>query len=47
MPADEGYDLGSLALGYLWETGTFGVGVRGSLGLVPASLEGEYGSRWA
>jgi len=43
------YDLGSLVLGYLkaWGVGRgeWGLGVRGSLGLVPASLETAYGSR--
>lgn len=47
--AGERYDLGSLVLGYLkaWGVGRgeWGLGVRGSLGLVPASLEGEYRSR--
>ena len=43
------YDVGSIVLGYLkaWGVGRgeWGLGVRGSLGLVPATLEGEYGSR--
>lgn len=39
------YDLFSAVLGYLKEWGTFGIGVRGSIGLVPAPLEGAYGSR--
>ena len=48
-PVDERYDLGSVVLGYLKEWGVgrgeWGLGVRGSVGFVPASLEGEYGSR--
>ena len=48
-PAGQTYDLGSLVLGYLkaWDVGRgeWGLGVRGSVGLVPASLESEYGSR--
>jgi hypothetical protein len=43
------FDIGSMVLGYLkaWGVGRgeWGLGVRGSVGLVPASLEGEYGSR--
>jgi hypothetical protein len=43
------YDLGSIVFGYLkaWGVGRgeWGLGVRGSLGLVPATLEGAYGSR--
>lgn len=48
-PPEERYDLGSIVAGYLkaWDVGRgeWGVGARGSLGLVPASLEPEYGSR--
>jgi hypothetical protein len=40
-PADEVYDLGSFVLGFL----KAGFGIRGSVGLVPASLEPVYGSR--
>jgi hypothetical protein len=48
-PASE-YDLGALALGYVRTVGTVaglvaGVGVRGSVNIVPSSLEVEYGSR--
>jgi hypothetical protein len=47
--ANERYDLGSLVVGYLktWDggRGEWGLGVRGSVGLVPASLESAYGSR--
>ena len=43
------YDIGSVVLGYLktWGRGRaeWGLGVRGSAGFVPASLEGAYGSR--
>jgi len=39
------YDLGSIVLGYLKEWGVFSVGVRGSVGFVPTSLETDYGSR--
>ena len=44
------YDVGALALGYRRTVGTFGgfaagVGARGALNFVPASLEPEYGSR--
>jgi len=44
------YDVGALALGYRRTVGTFaglaaGVGARGSVNRVPASLEPEYGSR--
>jgi hypothetical protein len=50
VPATTAYDLGALALGYLRAVGTVrgldaGVGVRGSLNLVPSSLEAVYGSR--
>ena len=49
VPASERYDLASLVLGYLkgWPVGRgeWGLGVRGSVGLIPASLEAEYGSR--
>ena len=48
-PIDKTYDIGSVVLGYLnaWSVGRgeWGLGVRGSVGLVPASLEGAYGSR--
>ena len=44
-PPDEAYDLGSIAFGYLKDWGAFGLGARGSVGLVPALLAGEYGSR--
>ena len=48
-PAAE-YDVSALALGYVRTIGTMGglvagVGARGSLNFVPASLEPEYGSR--
>ena len=48
-PAAE-YDVSALALGYVRTIGTMGglvagVGVRGSVNFVPASLEPEYGSR--
>ncbi len=44
------YDVGALALGYRRTVGTFaglaaGVGARGSVNLVPASLQPAYGSR--
>lgn len=44
------YDVGALALGYRRTVGTFaglaaGVGARGSVNVVPASLQPEYGSR--
>ncbi len=44
------YDVGALALGYRRTVGTFaglaaGVGARGSVNFVPASLQPEYGSR--
>jgi hypothetical protein len=43
------YDLGSIVLGYLktWGVGRgeWGLGVRGSIGRVPAALEPAYGSR--
>src|SRR5213594_3845950 len=50
VPAMTEYDLGALALGYLRTVGTAwglgaGVGVRGSLNVVPSSLEAVYGSR--
>jgi hypothetical protein len=48
-PPGATYGVGSVVLGYLkaWGVGRgeWGLGVRGSLGLVPASLEGAYGSR--
>jgi hypothetical protein len=48
--AGEEFDLGNLSLGYVREFAryrgaTFGVGARGALNLVPASLESSYGSR--
>ena len=50
-PAAE-YDVGALALGYRRSLGTLaglaaGVGARGSVNVVPSSLEPEYGSRAA
>jgi len=50
VPAMTEYDVGALALGYLRTIGTAwglgaGVGVRGSLNVVPSSLEAVYGSR--
>ena len=50
-PAVE-YDVGALALGYRRSVGTLaglaaGVGARGSVNLVPSSLEPDYGSRAA
>ncbi len=50
-PAAE-YDVGALALGYRRSVGTLaglaaGVGARGSVNVVPSSLEPEYGSRAA
>ncbi len=39
------YDVGSIVLGYVKDWGTFSAGFRGSVGLVPASLEAAYGSR--
>ncbi len=50
VPAMTEYDVGALALGYLRTVGTAwglgaGVGVRGSLNVVPSSLEAVYGSR--
>ncbi|MGH7672488.1 MAG: hypothetical protein ACREMC_06280 [Gemmatimonadales bacterium] len=44
-PPDESYDLGSVVLGYLKDWGALSLGVRASVGVVPARLEGEYGSR--
>ncbi|MGH7529555.1 MAG: hypothetical protein ACREMN_04160 [Gemmatimonadales bacterium] len=44
-PPEELYHLGGLALGYFKEWGELGIGVRGSAGLVPRTLEGEYASR--
>jgi len=49
-PSTAEYDVGVLALGYLRTVGTVaglaaGLGVRGSVNLVPSSLEAEYGSR--
>jgi hypothetical protein len=45
VPPDRAYDLTSLVGGYLFERAALGLGVRGSIGVVPASLEAEYGSR--
>ena len=45
QPADRAYDLTSLVGGYLFERVALGLGVRGSIGFVPASLAAEYGSR--
>src|SRR3989449_595063 len=50
VPAMTEYDVGALALGYLRTVGTVwglgaGVSVRGSLNVVPSSLEAVYGSR--
>ena len=39
------YDVGSVVLGYLKDWGAFSAGVRGSVGIVPATLVGAYGSR--
>jgi hypothetical protein len=44
-PPDRAYDLTSLVAGYLLEKGTLGLGVRASVGFIPASLAAEYGSR--
>src|SRR6266480_4601182 len=49
-PATAQYDVGALALGYLRTVGTVaglatGLGARGSVNVVPSSLEGEYGGR--
>ncbi|MGH7606745.1 MAG: hypothetical protein ACREME_05345 [Gemmatimonadales bacterium] len=44
-PPEETYHIGALAVGYLKEWGPIGIGARGSVGIVPASLEGEYGAR--
>ena len=49
-PAGATYDVAALALGYRRTVGTFGglaagVGARGSVNFVPASLQPEYGSR--
>jgi hypothetical protein len=49
-PANERFDLGSLAIGYVREIarypgGSLGVGGRFAIDLVPASLEPVYGSR--
>src|SRR2546425_12797476 len=46
------YDVGALALGYRRTVGTFaglaaGVGARGSVNFVPATIQPEYGSRTA
>src|SRR5213592_3063779 len=50
VPPKTEYHVGALALGYLRTVGTAwglgaGVGVRGSLNVVPSSLEAVYGSR--
>jgi hypothetical protein len=50
VPATTEYDIGALAVGYVRAVGTIaglaaGVGVRGSLNFVPASLETAYGAR--
>ena len=50
VPPTTEYDVGALALGYLRTVGTMaglaaGVGVRGSVNLVPSSLGPVYGSR--
>src|SRR5881409_1114222 len=50
VPPTTQYNVGALALGYLRTVGTVaglaaGVGVRGSVNLVPASLNAVYGSR--
>ncbi len=43
------YDVGSVVLGYLKEWGVgrgeWGLGVRGSIGVIPGSLKAAYGSR--
>jgi hypothetical protein len=49
-PPTTEYDVGALSLGYLRTSGTVaglaaGVGVRGSINLVPSSLDAVYGSR--
>lgn len=48
--AEQEFDIGTLSLGYVRELAgfggaTLGVGARGALNLVPASLEATYGSR--
>src|SRR5882762_1437713 len=50
VPPTSEYDVGALALGYMRTVGTIaglatGVGTRGSISLVPARLEAQYGSR--
>jgi hypothetical protein len=50
VPPTTQYDVGALALGYLRTVGSVaglaaGVGLRGSLNIVPSSLEAVYGSR--
>jgi hypothetical protein len=50
VPPSSEYDVGALALGYVRTVGTIaglatGVGTRGSISLVPSSLEAQYGSR--
>ena len=50
VPASAEYAVGALALGYLRTIGTMegmsaAAGVRGSVNLIPASLEAAYGSR--
>lgn len=47
---DEQYDIGSLSLGYVrefawWQSATLGLGARGGISLVPATLGEAYGSR--
>src|SRR6266508_3851937 len=44
-PPDRAYDLTSLVGGYLFQRGTLGLGARGSIGFIPASLAPDYGSR--
>lgn len=50
VPPDEAYDVGALSLGYLRELrglrgARLGVGMRGAVSFVPASLEWLYGGR--
>jgi hypothetical protein len=47
---DQGYDINSLVAGFIREIasipgGTIGVGFRGSVNLIPRSLEPTYGTR--
>jgi hypothetical protein len=44
-PPDETYDVGALVVGYLKEWGTLGIGLRGSVAIIPRTLESAYGSR--